>query len=118
MSQTKTHARNHDIYEGTGAADGDVMILIENADKYENFVIVATTGQVRVEINNLPSPENTKWSNPVALQDMAGTLIDQATVATNKNAFGLVVRTSQVRIKADADAAVASVSCWSTGRTR
>lgn len=116
MSQTKAFYRNHDVYEGTGAADGDVCILIPDADKYENYVIVATVGQVRVEINNTPNGAN--WSNPVALQDMAGTLIDQATVATNKNAFGFVVRTTQLRIKADSAAAVVSVTCWASGRDR
>jgi hypothetical protein len=116
MAQLLTPYRNHDVYEGDGAADGNVMILINNADKYENYVFVATTGQIRVEINN--TMDATKWSNPVALQDMAGTLIDQGTPATNKNAFGLVIRTTQLRVKADAAAAIASVTCWATGRVR
>lgn len=113
MAQTLKPYRNHDVFEGDAAADGEVVILIEDADKYENFVLYAITGQVTVQINNYDDDSN--WSNDVALQDMAGTTIDQATIATNLNAFGLVVRTTRLRVVANSAAAAAAISCWNTG---
>lgn len=104
--------RNHDVWTGSGNLDGDVMIEITDADQYDTYVLFTNTGQCRVIV----SFDKTNFSNPVALQDMAGTLIDQATPATTKNCFGLVIRTNIIRFLADGGASSVQVSAWASGR--
>lgn len=108
-----TRYPNHTVFYGEGTNAGDVLFTIDDADPFDSFVVLAHNGAVTVEV----SFDGQNWSNPVALQDMAGTTIDQEAVASNLNCFGLVIRTTKLRVKqSGATAAKANVSCWSTGR--
>lgn len=108
--------RNHTGYFGAGDAAGDIIITLsaDECDQFDSYVFLSTTGVVTVEV--AMDRAQTRWSNPVALQDMAGTLIDQAAVTTNKNLYGLVGRFSGLRVKASGAAADCDINAWSSGR--
>lgn len=109
-------SRNKTAYYGAGSAAGDILFTLSphECDKFDSYVFLSTTGVVTVEV--ALNPAATRWSNPVALQDMAGTLIDQAAVTTNLNLYGLVGRFNGLRVKASGAAADCDMVAWSTGK--
>lgn len=105
--------RNHVTYEGAADTAGDVIFTLSaiECDRFDSYVFLSKTGAVTVEV----SLNATDWSNPVALQDMAGTLIDQNAATTANNLYGLVGRFSGLRVKASGGAANVCMSCWASG---
>lgn len=106
--------RNRDTFEAAADAASDVMLTLTPAecDRYDMYVVLASIGAVTIEV----TLNGTDWSNPVALQDMAGTLVDQATIITNKNLFGLMGPFYGLRMLASGGAAQACIACRATGR--
>lgn len=109
-----TRRRNSVTYEAAADTAGDVMITLgpKETDEFDSYIILSSVGVVTVEV----SLNGTNWSNAVALQDMAGTLIDQAVVTTNLNLYGMVFRPPYLRVKASGGAARAAITGWASGR--
>lgn len=112
MAQARTPYRNHVVYEGAGNADGDAIIVIKDADNFENYFLVSHVGVVVVEAS---LDNGTTWSSALALQDMFSTIIDQNIVSSTNGGFGLVIRAPKLRVLASGGAASARIACWITG---
>ena len=109
-----TRHQNSVTYEAAADTAGDVLFTLvpKDTDEFDSYIVLASVGAVSVEV----SLNGIDWSNAVALQDMAGTLIDQAAVVTNLNLFGIVMRPPYLRVKASGGAAKAAVTAWASGR--
>ena len=112
---TKVPGQNVDSYVAAGDAAGDVLLTLveKDCDMYDSFCFLSVVGVVDVQVRLAPGAS---WSNPVALQDMAGTLIDQAAVTTNLNLYGLVGRFFGLRVRASGAAATVHMTAWASGR--
>ena len=106
---------NHVSYLGANDTAGEVIFTLtpEECSHYDSYMFLSWVGVVTVEVELVAGGG---WSNPVALQDMNGTLIDQAAVTTNKNLFGLVGRFSGLRVKASGGAAECHMTAFAGGR--
>lgn len=114
MQKAVTRRRNSVTYEAAGSANGDILFTLNDreCDEFDSYIFLSSIGAVTVEI----TLNGTDWSNPVALQDMAGTLIDQNAATTQLNLFGLILRPAGLRVKASGGAAQCAMTAWATGR--
>ena len=113
MEKSVTHGKNHRVYEAAGDAADDILFTLtpEECDEFDSYFVMSTVGVVTVEV----TLNGVKW-NPIALQDVNGTLIDQATVTTQDGLYAFVGRPHGIRVKASGGAAQAALSCWAAGR--
>jgi hypothetical protein len=106
---------NHDSYIAAGSASGDILLTLTAAEcsKYDTYMFLSPIGIITVEVELVAGGG---WSLPIALQDMTGTLIDQAAVTVNNSLYGLVGKFSGLRVKASGAAASVNMTATSLGR--